>query len=520
MKRNAFSFPTPWVITALLLTATLIGSATAFLNPGNLPWQAFFSGFLIALICIGGLWIAWKWAGGRKWMLICMTLAFLLRILFGFSMIGLLPQWGYPEPAPQHGYLYLDAFQRDRDAWQLAQSDQALAAAFGEGFSTDQYGGLLSLSAAIYRTLSPDAQRPALILILAAFFPAMGIPFLWQALSQRWNKELAGVSCWIFALYPESIILGGSQMREPFIIGLSAVAFWGVVEWKYNRRNSFVAILLGLLGAAFFSWMAAAALAVVVLLWFFLDHIQLSLRSPQKKYGWIALVLVAVLALLFSLNWLTDSARWDLYLMESSSGRIQFELDAIGRQWRIPFIVTYGFFQPVLPAALAYPGILLMRVIALFRSLGWYAIAPILLFSLIAIFREKNFHDRSVMFWFWSAFIIWVFISSIRAGGDQWDNVRYRALFTIFMSISAGWGLTHLKERYAVWLKRFYLVEGMFVLVFLQWYLSRYYRFFGRLRFWTMILVIVGATVVILTSGYLFDRWKLKKSTDKSTKGS
>lgn len=511
MKRNVFTFPTNRVITAILITAALIGCGTAILNPGNLPWQAFFSGLLIALFSIGCLWIAWKWTGGHKWMLFCMALAFLLRILFGFSMIALLPQWGYPEPAPQHGYLYLDAFQRDRDAWQLAQSDQSLAAAFGEGFSTDQYGGLLSLSAAIYRTLSPDAQRPALILILTAFFPALGIPFLWKALSQRWNEGLARISCWIFALYPESIVLGGSQMREPFIIGLSAAAFWGVVEWKHSRRNSLIVILLALLGTTFFSWMAAAALAVVLLIWFFLDHIQPSLRPSQKKYGWIALVLVAVLTILFSLNWLTDSARWDLYLMETSSGRIQFELDVVGRQWRIPFIVTYGFFQPVLPAALAYPGILLMRIIAFFRSLGWYAIAPILFFSLLAILREKNSRDRSVIFWFWAAFFIWVLISSIRAGGDQWDNVRYRTQFTIFMSIIAAWGLAHLKERYAIWLKRLYLVEGMFVLVFLQWYLSRYYRLFGRLRFWTMILVIVGAAIVIFVSGYLADRWKLKK---------
>lgn len=444
-------------------------------------------------------------------MLVCIALAFLLRILFGFSMMVLLPQWGYPEPAPQHGYLYLDAFQRDRDAWQLAQSDQPLTAAFGEEFSSDQYGGLLSLSAATYRVLSPDAQRPALILILAAFFPALGIPFLWKALSQRWNENLAGISCWVFALYPESIVLGGSQMREPFIIGLSAIICWGVVEWQHNRRYSLLTILFGLLGTAFFSWMAAAALAVVILIWFFLDHLQPSLKPSYKNIGVMALVIIAALAILFNLNWLTDSARWDLYLMESSSGRIQFELDTVARQWRVPFIVIYGFFQPVLPAALAYPGILLMRLIALFRSLGWYIIAPILIFSLIPILREKKPRDRTVLSWFWSAFLIWVFISSLRAGGDQWDNVRYRTIFTIFMSIISAWGLTHLKEGYSVWLKRFYLVEGVFVLTFLQWYLSRYYKLFGRLRFWTMLLVIVGLSCVILFSGLLVDRWKLKK---------
>lgn len=489
----------------ILAGAFLIGFGVALLNPGRQVWQAFFSGFLLGGLSIIAIWITWKCSRGPRWLLVCIVLAFALRILFGFSMTALLPRWGYPEPAPQRGYLYLDAFNRDQDAWKLAASGQSLTAAFGEEFSTDQYGGLLSLSAGIYRVLSPDAHRPTLILILAAIFPALGIPFLWKAIIARWNANLAILGSWIAAFYPESIILGGSQMREPFLIGLSAVAVWGVVEWKQNRRNSLIGIALSILGMAFFSWLAAIAIAMVILIWFWLDNIHPHLEKEKQKITWVLLALIALGGILLSLSWLTDSARWDLYLMESSSGRIQFELDAIGRQWRIPFIVAYGFFQPVLPAALAYPGILLMRVIAFFRAGGWYAIVPVLVFSLLALINSKSKGERAIIFWLWISFFTWVLISSIRAGGDQWDNVRYRAIFTIFMSIVAGWGILQVKEKFGAWLRRFYLVEGVFVLVFLQWYLSRYYRLFGRFPFWTMILVILGLSAAIIFGGFLVD---------------
>jgi hypothetical protein len=509
--KEIFKQKSPQLFLAWLLGAILIGIGVAILNPGRAPWLAFIPGFLMALICIVVLWLAWKWSRGPRWLLVCIGLAFLLRLFFGFSMTALLPKWGYPEETPQHGYLYLDAYHRDQDAWHLARSDQSLATAFGEEFTTDQYGGLLSLSAAIYRNFSADAQRPTLILILAAMFPAMGIPFLWKALEKRWNANLATASSWIFALYPESIVLGGAQMREPFLIGLSAVACWGVVEWKSNRRNSMAAIFLSLLGMAFFSWLAAAAISVVLFVWFWFDNLHPNLKPSVQKMSWLILVIIALAAILLSLNWLTDSARWDLYLMESSSGRIQFELDAIGRHWRIPFIFAYGLFQPVLPAALAYPGIPLMKMITFFRALGWYVIAPILIFSFISILKDKNQHNRKILIWLWISFFLWVLISSIRAGGDQWDNVRYRTIFMVFMAIIGGWGLIHAKERYAVWLKRFYLLEGIFLLVFLQWYLSRYYKWFGRMRFWTMILVIMGLSAMILLGGYLMDKLKVRR---------
>jgi hypothetical protein len=495
-----------------LLGGTLIGVGVAIFNPGRIPLRGFLAGTLLGFICIGALFLAWKWSKGTRLLAICIGIAFLLRLMLGFGLTALLPVWGYPEESPQHGYLYLDAYHRDMDAWHLAQSHESLATAFGEEFYSDQYGGLLSLSAIIYRVFSPDAHRPVLILLVTSLFTALGIPFLWQAVRKRWNEKLATLSIWIFALYPESIILGSSQMREPFLIGLSAIACWGVVEWRQNHRNSIIAIILSMAGMAFFSWLAAAAILIVITIWFWFDNIYPNLKASQQKISWLIIALIIVTAIAIGLNWLINSARWDLYLMETSSGRIQFELDTIGEQWRVPFIVVYGLLQPVLPAALAYPGIPLMRAIAFFRAFGWYLLAPAIIFSFITSIITRAFRDRRILIWLSVIFFLWVLISSIRAGGDQWDNVRYRAIFTTWMAVLGAWGFIQAKEIHSAWLKRFYLVEGVFVLVFLQWYLSRYYKLFGRMRFWPMVLVIIGASAAILIGGFLMDYFHKKRT--------
>ena len=57
--------------------------------------------------------------------------------------------------------------------------------------------------------------------------------------------------------------------------------------------------------------------------------------------------------------------------MESSSGRIQWEVELLGEQFRSLFIIAYGMVQPVLPAAIMYPGIPINRAISIFRASGW-----------------------------------------------------------------------------------------------------------------------------------------------------
>jgi len=162
-----------------------LGALIAWLG-GGVPLQAA-AGFtltgwaaasILSSVCIFLLLLAWNWAGRLKSLLIIMIIAFILRLALGvFWGLGL-DRWGHYNMENEAGYLFLDPYRRDTDAWKLAQSGESLIDAFREGFSNDQYGGLLTTSAFIYRILSPDGHRPFLINILAAFAGTIGVAFL------------------------------------------------------------------------------------------------------------------------------------------------------------------------------------------------------------------------------------------------------------------------------------------------------------------------------------------------------
>ncbi|NMC79601.1 MAG: hypothetical protein GYA59_09605, partial [Chloroflexi bacterium] len=219
-----------------LLAGALTGAAAAFVSPG--PYlNAFWGAALVAAVSVFLLLELWQWSGKARWMAWLLAVAYLLRLLTGFALYTLLPAFGYDEPTQNAGYVFYDAAQRDRQAWELSQSHQVMEAATGAEFVTDQYGGLLAFSAAAYTVFSPDAHRPLLIVLFAVFAGAFGAAFLYLALRQRFGENTAKIAAWVFALYPQAILLSASQMREPFLFGLTAVAFWAVTQWKSAPRK-------------------------------------------------------------------------------------------------------------------------------------------------------------------------------------------------------------------------------------------------------------------------------------------
>ena len=52
--------------------------------------------------------------------------AFILRLGLGVTAFILLPQAGYESKPNQAGYLFFDAYRRDSQAWDLAQSGKPL----------------------------------------------------------------------------------------------------------------------------------------------------------------------------------------------------------------------------------------------------------------------------------------------------------------------------------------------------------------------------------------------------------
>lgn len=501
-----------------LLAAIVIGACISIINPGSSTWIGFLTASILNFASIFSIQWVLRRFNANKTIIIATYISFAIRLTIGVLLFVLLPTFGYDEPYNNNGYLYLDAYRRDTDAWHLAISEKPITAAFQAEFSTDQYGGLLSLSALIYRLSSPDAHRPLLILILTSFFSSLGIPFLWHAIRQRWNEKTANVSAWILALYPESIILGASQMREPILIGLTAIAFWGVTAWKTSKKDSLLAILISLVAITFISTKAAAAILAAIAIWFWFDNLYDRSNKRILILSWVAIACLLALGVFLSWNWLIDSSRWDISLMESASGRIQWELELLGERFQAPFIITYGLAQPVLPAAIVYPGIPLTRSVAIFRALGWYLLVPVMLAGFIMLWHKENKQDRRVLFLFFLIVIIWTVISSARAGGDQWDNPRYRSIFLVWMAFIAGWGWVQTLSKRSRWLWRLLLLEAIYIGFFIQWYLSRYYGIFKRMDFLPMVrlLFIIGA--VIIGGGIIFDwvisRYKMKSNLE------
>jgi len=211
----------------------LLGAFFTSIQAGN--WSAgFFSFTLVFLFSIVLLKMAYSWSGAGRTLGYIIALAFLLRLAVGITLHLGLPIYGHEDEDDRAGYVFTDAHKRDDQAWALATSEHPIVDAFSSKYASDQYGGLLAFNALIYRYLSSDAQRPLMLVLFSAFFAALGVPFLWKSARQIFGERIAWVSAWIFALYPESILLGASAMREPYLLTFSAFTLWGFVEWQYR----------------------------------------------------------------------------------------------------------------------------------------------------------------------------------------------------------------------------------------------------------------------------------------------
>jgi hypothetical protein len=116
------------------------------------------------------------------------------------------------------------------------------------------------------------------------------------------------------------------------------------------------------------------------------------------------------------------------------------------------------------------------------------------------------------LLWLALATIAWLVISAVRAGGDQWDNPRYRAIFLVWQVLLAGYALFFRKDKGDPWLWRFLAVEVVFLAFFTEWYISRYSAIpIGRLYFWEMVAWITGLGIFILAGGWFWDLWRKRK---------
>jgi 4-amino-4-deoxy-L-arabinose transferase-like glycosyltransferase len=500
-----------FVLLSLLfsfLAGLALGALVAALGTGGFTLTGWLAAGLLSWLSFFLLVLAWRWSGDLKPLAWMLAIAFVLRLGSGMFLTAVLPTAGYDSEEQRAGYLLYDAYSRDSQAWTLATSNEPLLTAFQNQFDSDQYGGLLSLSAAVYRYLSPDVHRPLLILILAAFAGAVGIPFLYKAIKERWGKRPALIASWIMVFYPESIMLGGSEMREPFLLALISILFWAVLSWKRNRMAAIWTGAASLLGLFLFSWRVAVVVLGVMAVWFWLDYVISSWNTRWKVLGWVTVAVASVLLAVLSWAWLHGSASYDTSIVEQSSGWVQLIMNTIKHVYRIPFLTVYGLTQPVLPAALVDIANPIASTVTILRSLGWYLLAPLFIYALFTIWKAQDEQERRMLIWMACFCVIWVVISSMRAGGDMWDNPRYRSIFLPWLATLAAWGLDWALTHKDAWLVRWLIVEGIFLVVFTNWYLHRYQGIGFDVSFGTMVLAIVVLSLLVLVGGGLWDVWR------------
>lgn len=478
----------------------------------------FVAGALIIFFALFVMLLVWHWAGSGKTLAWMMLVAFGLRILLAVFLIWGLPRFGYDNVEGQAGFVFADAYRREGTAWALAQSDESLLNAFDDELGSDQYGGMLLMSALVYRVLSPDAFRPVLISIISAAAMSLSIPILLVTILRKFNVRTALWAGWIMALFPEGVLLGASQMREPLMILMVTVLIWATAHWLDRARLKLALPILGLDLALFmlFSYRVAIPSLGVVALWIWVVESGRIEKIWPKVAGWLVILLGGMVSLVFFKPWLDQVLRWDAHLTVLNSGMLTVMLENIPKNWTFFFLMIYGVLQPVLPAALVTPAGFLWKGIGIFRALGWYALLPILGYALLRIWKADSKLKRRWLGVFLAVVFVWILIASARAGGDQWDNPRYRTIFLPWMAIVAGWALDYAARNKDRWFRRILYVEGVFLLIFTEWYSSRYWHIGPLLKFEVMVGLIVGASLLILAGGLIWDHVHKKTLTPES----
>ncbi len=473
---------------------------------------------------------------------VIMVFAFLLRFGLGLTASSLLPQVGYASKPQQAGYLFFDAYRRDTQAWNLAQSAKPLSRAFDEKFSSDQYGGLLWLSAFVYRYLSAGIHQPLLIVLLAALTGALGVLFVFLSAQRLANStgtdpdpgcprsqsedKTALLCALIFAFYPEAILLGAAQMREPFLMTFIAMAFYGLTEWLATRKKSpWLWILIGITGMLLISPGFVVVTLVGLAGWLYFST-QSTDSLSERKIPWqviaggLGLLVLALLVLTASWNslvtvksggllgvigsWARETTRWNAYLLGRSSGIVQLLFQALPPFLALPFVAIYGVLQPVLPAVIFEPGIPFWQILGGGRAIGWYLLLPLLAFSPMAAWSLPASQRRRQ--WLWISCLVWgwILIAALRGGGDQWDNPRYRVILLVWMAMLAVLSFTQLQGTARRWFWRICGVEAIILLTFGHWYTWRYLSFGFNIGIRNTLTLAIALSILLVLGDWLW----------------
>ncbi len=464
-------------ILVFLLALSFILAAVSSSFKAISGWPSFATLLMLSVLIFWLVWRALQPERPPRWLLYLTIGAALFRLALGVLWFVALPVRGYDTGVQNAGYVMEDAFNRDRAAFELAQSNQPLSAAF-RGYSvTDQYGGLLFLSAAIYRYLGGAEHQPLLVLALAAAVSGLAVAFTWAFARRAWGERVALLAAWGLALYPEAALLGSSQMREAFTVCLVPMALFGLQRiMKKIDTSSILLLVIPVTVAAFLTWPFVLSLVLLLALCYLaLDK----WRLLHDRRIWFALGLTLLLGLahlFFSLDpaqaWLVQSARWQAYVSANASGWVAREFERMPLWEQLPSLMIYGIFRPLLPAALTAGGPPIWAAIGIWRALGWTILLAFLVYASYLALRSATWKQLPGALLL-SSWIISL-TASYRGGGDLWDNPRYRSAIAAIQVAVAAWAWVRHTDTKDPWLRRAFGSGFLLIAWFIPWYLRRY----------------------------------------------
>ncbi len=457
-----------------------LSALLAWISNGFASIQGWWSFAGLIVLLLGFCLLVWRTLRAEKapkWLAWLVFGAIVFRLVLSIVWLLGLPAWGYDTDVQAAGYVMQDAFNRDTAAWQLAQSGEPLWKAFAGYSSTDQYGGLLFLSAAIYKYLAAPSHMPILTLLPAAVVSGLAVGFIWAVAARAFGKKVAWLAAWGLPLYPEAALLGSSQMREAFTVCLLPLVLLGVQQVTSGERRSGGWLLLaGFAAAAFLSWPFVSSLLLFALVtWLVLTDWRI-LRDKRVLYA-LGVALLLGLLYLFVVrdiadSWLVQSAAWQVYVSENSSGWVARQFERMPLWTQVPFLVVYGLVRPLLPAALAAGGPTVWMVIGIWRALGWTVVLALLVYASYLALRTRAWFGLPGV-WLLANWAVSI-TASYRGGGDLWDNPRYRSAFASVQVLLAAWAWVQQGETKDPWLRRSLVSTLILCAWFVPWYLRRY----------------------------------------------
>jgi hypothetical protein len=471
--------------------------------PVNLStWFSFYLvGLLGATIIYGG----WRLVqasersvlpgGLPRWLISLLIGAALLRLALGVAWYLALPQYGHGTPQEQDGYVMADAHKRDQLAQKIALSQRPVSQILKTSQQSDAYGGMLFISAMIYRYLSADHPSPLSMVVVTAAVSSLAVIITWSFGRRSWNERVARLAAWGLALYPEAVLLGSSQMREAFVIPFVAGAFYGLA--RLRREHSWIGVawiaaclLLTLLISPPFTIMLVIILGLTAIA-VRADLVYRRLKMPS--WGWLLLAGIVLLSLLggwlylssfappeitrpvdIASYWLRKSIDLQAYFSKGASGWLQKIFNATPEWTHLLILTGYGILRPFLPAALVVSSDApIWPWITLWRATGWALLIGLLAYATLRAWIKGNSDafTRALTIITWLVIIV----ASLRGGGDQDDNPRYRAAFISIQVGLAAWGWVEQKRSSDPWFRRAMVTTAFVIAWSLLWYLRRYY---------------------------------------------